>query len=119
MAYDRNNIFAKILRSEIPCNKVYEDQYALAFYDISPAAPVHILVIPKGEFTAFSDFMAKASSELILGFHKAITKVIQELKLETSGYRLVSNCGEDAGQTVAHLHFHILAGESLGGLVGQ
>lgn len=115
MSYDTNNIFAKILRGEIPCNKVYEDAFALAFHDIAPAAPTHILVIPKGEFVSFSDFVSKADPELQRGYFAAIEKIAAQQKL--SDYRLISNNGAGAGQTVHHFHMHILAGAPMGALL--
>ncbi len=117
MTYDSNNIFARIIRGEIPCNKVYEDEYALAFHDISPQAPVHVLVIPKGEYVSFDDFSQSASSEDIVGFYSAASKVAQQLGLEESGYRILSNIGPDAHQEVMHFHLHIFAGCDLGSMV--
>lgn len=117
MAYDKNNIFAKILRGEIPCKKVYEDGFVLAFEDIAPKAPVHVLVVPKGEYVSFDDFAAKASSDAIQGFFFAVQKVAAQLKLREGGYRLISNHGANAGQEVPHFHVHILGGRPLGGLV--
>jgi histidine triad (HIT) family protein len=117
MGYDKNNIFAKILRGEIPCKKIYEDDFALAFPDIAPAAPVHVLVIPKGEYVSFSDFTEKASPEEIQGFYRAVQKVARSLGLEEDGYRIISNHGADSGQLVAHFHMHILGGRPLGKLV--
>lgn len=107
MAYDPNNVFAKILRGEIPCTPVYEDAFALAFHDISPAAPLHVLVIPKGEFTSFADFMAKASAEQVHGYFAAVAKVAAQEGGEAA-FRLISNNGAGAGQTVHHFHMHIL-----------
>jgi diadenosine tetraphosphate (Ap4A) HIT family hydrolase len=115
MTYDPTNVFAKILRGEIPCNKVYEDAFALAFYDIAPAAPVHILVIPKGGFASFSDFSLNASTEMLQGFFAAVQKIAAQQKL--SDYRLISNNGAGAGQTVHHFHMHILAGTPMDGLL--
>lgn len=118
MAYDKNNIFARILRGEIPCKKVYEDEFALAFHDIEPSAPVHILVVPKGEFVSFDDFSLNASPEFIKGYLAAIQKTAKILNLQESGYRIISNHGADASQTVPHFHTHILGGKNLGRLVG-
>ncbi len=109
MAYDRENIFAKILRGEIPCDKVYEDEYALSFKDINPQAPVHVLVIPKGEFVSMADFSANATPEVITGFFRAVGEVARQLGLEEGGYRLIANTGDNAHQEVPHLHFHILS----------
>lgn len=117
MAYDPNNIFAKILRGEIPCKKVYEDDFALAFHDIAPDAPVHVLVIPKIDCISFDDFVQTASAEFIRGYFCAVQKVAADLRLQKSGYRIVTNHGDDALQTVKHFHVHILGGAKLGGLV--
>jgi len=114
MTYDPNNIFAKILRGEIPCNKVYEDDFALSFHDINPQAPIHVLVIPRGPYVSMTDFSAKASSEEITGFFRAVDKVITKLNLDKDGYRILANTGLHGGQEVPHLHFHIFAGKQLG-----
>ena len=111
--YDENNVFAKMLKGDIPVNKIYEDDYAIAFADIHPKAPVHLLVIPKGTYTDFSDFTAKASANEIAGFFKAVGKVAEKQGLTENGYRLVMNTGRDGGQEVPHLHVHILAGKKL------
>ncbi|MCH8863163.1 MAG: histidine triad nucleotide-binding protein [Proteobacteria bacterium] len=113
-AYDPENIFAKILRGEIPCNKVFEDEHALAFHDINPQAPVHVLVIPKGDYVSMDDFTASAPEELIVGFFRAVGEVARGLNLVDPGYRLLANSGADAHQEVAHLHVHIFAGRRLG-----
>ena len=117
MAYDRNNVFAKILRGEIPCKKVYEDDHALAFFDIAPQAPVHVLVVPKGEFVSFDDFSALAPAELVTGFYRAVQKVAEKLSLGEGGYRIISNVGPDAHQEVMHYHLHLFAGCDLGRMV--
>lgn len=117
MAYDRNNIFAKILRGEIPCNRVYEDEHALAFYDISPQAPVHVLVIPRGEYVSFDDFSAQASPEEVTGFYRAVQRVAAELGLGNKGYRVLSNVGPDGHQEVMHYHLHLFAGCDLGRMI--
>ncbi|MDE3017091.1 MAG: HIT domain-containing protein [Pseudomonadota bacterium] len=117
MAYDKNNIFAQILRGEIPCRKVYEDAFAFAFEDIAPAAPKHVLVVPKGEYISLHDFAAHAPGAMVKGFFDSITRVAAKLGLEESGYRIVSNHGPDAAQSVPHFHVHILGGRSLGGLL--
>ena len=119
MAYDPNNIFAKILRGEIPCNKVYEDEFALAFHDINPVAPVHTLVIPKGDYVSMVDFTADAPAELIAGFFRAVGKVAEELGVVEAGYRTLSNVGANAHQEVPHLHIHILAGAPLGPMLDK
>ncbi|MBO4521301.1 MAG: histidine triad nucleotide-binding protein [Alphaproteobacteria bacterium] len=111
--YDENNVFAKMLKGDIPVNKIYEDDYAIAFADIHPKAPVHLLVIPKGAYIDFSDFTAKAPAEEITGFFKAVGKVAEKQGLVENGYRLVMNTGRDGGQEVPHLHVHILAGKKL------
>lgn len=112
MSYDPNNIFAKILRQEIPCDKVYENDHVLAFNDIAPHAPTHILVIPKGAYTDASDFSEKASSTEKVAFMEAIGTITTELK--TTGYRLIANTGLHGGQEVPHFHMHILGGKPLG-----
>ncbi|MCF6216378.1 MAG: histidine triad nucleotide-binding protein [Emcibacter sp.] len=114
MTYDSDNIFAKILRGEIPCDKVYEDEFSLAFHDINPQAPVHILVIPKGEYVSMADFTANAPSDLIAGFFRAVGQVAREGDLEDPGYRILANAGDDAHQEVPHLHVHIFGGKRLG-----
>jgi histidine triad (HIT) family protein len=114
MAYDDGNIFARILRGEIPCKKVYEDEYALAFHDINPQAPIHVLVIPKGRYVSFADFSAVASVDEIAGFFRAAGKVASDLGAVADGYRLLANHGPDAHQEVPHFHVHILAGRPLG-----
>ena len=117
MNYDTNNIFAKILREEIPCNKVYEDEYVLAFNDISPQAPVHVLLIPKGEYISFDDFSLRGSAGEVSGFYRAVQKVADQLDLQSNGYRIISNIGASAHQEVMHYHLHILAGCDLGRMV--
>lgn len=114
MAYDDNNIFAKILRGEIPCKKVYEDDYALAFDDIAPKAPVHILVIPKGKYESIADFGVKASAEEVKGFYAAVSKIAGEKGLDASGFRTIANTGLNGGQEVPHFHVHLLGGKKLG-----
>ena len=115
--YDSNNIFAKIIRGEIPSNKVYEDNKILAFHDISKAAPTHILVIPKGQFISFADFVLKAGDKEIIDFFRKVREIASSLGLDKKGYRLITNNGSDASQTVPHFHIHILAGKKLGGLL--
>jgi histidine triad (HIT) family protein len=117
MAYDRNNVFARILRGELPCTKVYEDDYVLAFRDIAPAAPTHIVLIPKGEYVSADDFSATASEAEITGFVRAIAKIAKAEGLVDAGYRVLSNHGEAAHQTVPHFHLHIFAGRDLGGML--
>lgn len=114
MTYDNNNIFAKILRGEIPCKKAHEDAHVLAFHDIQPQAPVHILVLPKGAYTDMSDFSARASAEEMAALFKAVGKIAADNGLAKGGYRVISNCGLNGGQEVPHLHLHILGGRPLG-----
>jgi histidine triad (HIT) family protein len=113
-AYDANNIFARILRGEIPCKKVYEDDHALAFHDINPQAPVHVLVIPKGPYVSMADFTAAAPAELVTGFFRAVGIIAAQLGLPEKGYRILANAGHDAHQEVPHLHIHIFGGQPLG-----
>jgi len=117
--YDDNNIFARILRGEIPSQKVYEDQHALAFHDINPLAPNHILVIPKGSYVSWDDFSAQASDAEIAGFVRAVGKVARDAGLTESGYRLLANTGMNSGQEVPHLHVHIFAGRPLGPMLAR
>ena len=114
LEYDNQNIFAKILRGEIPCRKVFEDEWALAFDDINPQAPIHVLVIPKGAYVSWDDFSAKASDVEIASFVRAVGHVGRELGLVEPGYRLLANIGMDAHQEVPHLHVHIFGGKPLG-----
>ena len=114
MEYNADNVFAKILREEIPCKRIYEDDYALSFYDINPKAKVHALVISKGMFTDYNDFVIHSTNEEIAGFSRAVLKVADMLGLTKTGYRIVFNTGKDSGQEVPHLHAHILGGEPLG-----
>lgn len=116
MSYDDNNIFARILRGEIPCTKVFETDHVLAFRDIAPHAPVHILVIPKGAYVNADDFGAKASGDEIAAFFKAIADIVAQEGLQEDGYRLIANTGVHGGQEVPHFHMHILAGEKIGPL---
>ena len=112
--YDDSNIFARILLGEIPASRVYEDEYALAFHDINPLAPTHILVIPKGRFVSWDDFSERASDAEIAGFIRAVGKVARDAGLVGDGYRLLANAGPNSGQEVPHLHVHIFAGRPLG-----
>ncbi|WP_116090452.1 histidine triad nucleotide-binding protein [Sphingomonas crusticola] len=114
LPYDDTNIFARILRREIPAKTVYEDDYALAFHDITPRAPVHILVIPRGPYASWDDFSANASEAEIAGFVRAVGKVARDNGLVAPGYRLLANTGGDGGQEVAHLHVHLFGGRRLG-----
>ena len=119
MSYDKNNIFAKILRGEIPCKKVYENDHVLAFHDINPQKRVHVLVIPKGEYIDLDDFNNNASDKEIVEFNKAVVHIVKMLKIsnQESGYRVLSNIGENGGQEVPHLHYHIFGGEKIGKMV--
>ncbi len=112
--YDPQNIFARILRGEIPCQPVFENEVALAFHDIAPQAPVHVLVIPKGAYVSFADFSAEAPAETVAAFFRAVGEVAKALGLEAAGYRILANMGPHSGQEVPHFHVHILAGRPLG-----
>ena len=114
LPYDDGNIFARILRGEIPAKKVYEDEHALAFHDINPRAPVHILVIPEGPYASWDDFSAKAPDAEIAGFVRAVGQVARDNGLVAPGYRLLANTGAHGGQEVAHLHVHLFGGRPLG-----
>ena len=114
LPYDDQNIFAKILRGEIPAKRLYEDEYAIAFPDIAPQAPTHVLVIPKGAYVSWDDFSARATDAEIAGFVRAVGTVARAAGLVTSGYRLLANTGPDSRQEVPHLHVHIFAGQTLG-----
>ena len=120
MSYDKNNIFAKILRKEIPCNKIFENDYVLSFHDINPQKKIHALVIPKGEYINLDDFNNRASDQEIVALSKAITEVSKILGISTDtgkGYRALTNLSEDGGQEVPHLHFHLFGGEKVGKMV--
>ena len=117
MSYDENNIFAKILRGEIPCDKVYEDDHVLAFRDIQPQTPVHVLVIPKGGYRSFDDFSQEASEAEIVAFVRASGKIARELGVVGDGYRVLANHGRDANQEVPHFHLHLFAGKPLGRMI--
>lgn len=114
MAYDPDNVFAKILRHEIPAKVVYEDAHALAFHDIRPQAPVHVLVITKGAYVDWPDFAARATDAEMAGYLRAVAETARLLGLEGAGYRVLSNIGADGGQEVPHLHLHIFGGRKLG-----
>ena len=120
MKYDIDNIFAKILRGEIPCKKIYEDDYVLSFHDINPQKKIHALVIPKGQYVDLDDFTEKASSQEIVGLLKGIHRVAKELGISVDtgkGYRVLANINEHGGQEVPHLHFHLFGGEKVGKMV--
>ena len=120
MNYDDNNIFAKILRGEIPCKKIYEDEFVLSFHDINPQKKIHALVIPKGKYTDLNDFCKNASIDEMAGFLKGVEIVSKKLGISTEsgkGYRALTNIGTDGGQEVPHLHFHLFGGEKIGKMV--
>ena len=117
--YDEGNIFARILRGEIPCKKVYEDEHALAFHDINPQAPVHVLVIPKGAYVSWDDFSERASTGEIAGFVRAVGTIAREAGMVEPGYRLLANVGSNSGQEVPHLHVHIFGGRPLGPMLAR
>ena len=114
MDYDDNNIFAKILNNKLLTDIILENEHAIAFHDIAPQAPVHILIIPKGKFIKYDDFLNKASKDEIYYFFDLINQLVKVYDLENTGYRLISNAGKNANQEVPHLHFHLLAGKNLG-----
>ena len=115
--YDPNNVFARILRGEIPSRRIYEDEWAIAFHDIAPQAAVHVLVIPRGAYVSFADFSERGSEAEIAGFVRAVGAVARQLGLEAPGYRLLANMGEHAGQEVPHLHVHLFGGQPLGAML--
>jgi histidine triad (HIT) family protein len=117
--YDDQNIFAKILRDEIPSKRAYEDEWAVAFHDIAPQAPIHILVIPRGPYVSWDDFSAKASPDEITGFVRAVGKVARDLDLVAPGYRLLANVGLNGHQEIAHLHVHLFGGQPLGPMLAR
>jgi histidine triad (HIT) family protein len=117
--YDHSNIFARILRGELPSKKVYEDEHVLAFNDINPLAPTHILVIPKGSYVSWDDFSARASDEEIAAFVRAAGRIAREAGLVEDGYRVLANTGPNSGQEVPHLHLHIFAGRPLGPMLAR
>jgi histidine triad (HIT) family protein len=114
MPYDRNNVFARILRGELPCSRVYEDEHVLAFRDIHPQAPTHIVVIPKGEYVSVDDFSEKASDAELAAFMRAIGRVAKQEGVAEGGYRILANRGKAAHQEVPHFHLHLFAGRDLG-----
>ena len=118
-SYDDQNAFAKILRGEIPATRVYEDDFALAFHDLHPQTPVHVLVIPKGRYVSMADFSAQASDAEIAGFWRAVGKIAEQLNLVEPGYRLVANAGTDSHQEVPHLHVHLFGGRPLGPMLAR
>ena len=114
MTYNDNNIFAQIINKKLPSEVILENEYAIAFYDIAPQAPIHILIIPKGKYIKYDDFINKASKEEVYNFFMLINQLVKNYNLEDAGYRLISNAGKNANQEVPHLHFHLLAGQNLG-----
>ena len=114
MTYDDDNIFAKILNNKFSTDIILENEHAIAFHDIAPQAPIHILIIPKGKYVKYDDFLDKASKDEIYNFFKLINQLVKDYDLENTGYRLISNAGRNANQEVPHLHFHLLAGKNLG-----
>lgn len=119
MPYDPNNVFAKILRGEIPAKKVYEDEFALAFHDINPQAPIHVLVVPKGDYVNWDEFATQAPPALVCGFLRAVALVARQLGVDGPGYRLLVNNGVDGGQEVPHLHIHLFGGRALGPMIAK
>lgn len=117
--YDENNVFARILRGELPCNKVFEDDHVLAFHDINPLAPVHILVIPKGSYVSWDDFSERASDTEIAALTRAVGRIAREAGLVEPGYRILANVGLNSGQEVPHLHIHIFGGRGLGPMLAR
>lgn len=117
--YDDQNVFARILRGEIPAKKVYEDEWALAFHDINPQAPLHLLVIPKGPYVSWDDFSERASAEEIAGLVRAVGHVAREQGLVAPGYRLLVNTGLNGHQEIPHLHVHIFGGRALGPMLAR
>jgi diadenosine tetraphosphate (Ap4A) HIT family hydrolase len=119
MAYDRDNVFARILRGELPCSKVHEDAHVLAFRDINPLAPTHVVLIPKGEYVSAADFSAQASDAELASFMRAIAKITGAEGIAESGFRIIANTGKDGRQEVPHFHMHILGGRDIGPMVRQ
>ncbi len=117
--YDDNNIFARILRGEIPSRRVWEDEWAVAFHDINPQAPVHVLVIPRGRYVSLADFSANASEAEVAGFWRAVGRVARDLGLEEPGYRVLANMGPHSGQEVPHFHVHLFGGGPLGPMLAR
>ena len=119
MNYDNDNIFAKIIRGKMPCKKVFEDEYVLAIHDEFPKAPVHVLIMPKGEYESFTDFSANASEEEMTALMRAVGKVVKEMKLAKDGYRVISNAARFGGQEIYHFHLHVLGGCPLGPMLAR
>lgn len=119
MQYDDQNVFAKILRGEIPCKKIFENNHVLAFHDIHPQAPVHALVIPKGKYVSIDDFSAQASDEEVSAFFRAVAHVARDLGIMDDGYRILANHGVNSGQEVPHFHVHVFGGKKLGRMISE
>ncbi len=119
MPYDENNVFARILRGEIPCTRLYEDEFAVAFADVRPQAPVHVLVIPRGQYISVADFGARAGAAEITGFWRAVSAVAAQLGVVEPGFRMIANAGPDSRQEVPHFHVHLLAGHRFGPLLAS
>ncbi len=119
MTYDPENVFARILRGEIPCNKVFEDDHVLAFHDIHPQAPIHIVIIPKGAYTDMDDMAARATDAEMAALLRAARHIAREMGIAGKGYRLLSNCGRHGGQEVPHLHIHLFGGQKLGSMLAR
>ena len=117
MAYDKNNLFARIIRGEIPGKKIYEDDQLLAIADIAPSAPAHVLIMPKGDYVSFDDFARNASPQIQSHFFKTITDIARQVGVDATGYRLIANHGADASQSIPHFHMHLIGGRELGGLL--
>ncbi|MDR7101419.1 histidine triad nucleotide-binding protein [Croceicoccus sp. BE223] len=117
--YDDDNIFARILRGELPCSKVYEDEWVLAFHDIAPVADVHVLVVPKGKYVSWDDFSQRAAPDEIAGFVRAVGAIARDMGLVDGGYRLINNVGPHGGQLVPHLHVHLLGGRVMGPMLDR
>lgn len=117
MTYDTDNVFARILRGELPCDRVYEDEYVLAFNDVAPKAPVHVLVIPKGSYVDMDDFARRASKAEMAALLQALGRLAEQLGVAEKGYRALSNIGRHGHQEVPHLHFHLLGGRDLGPMI--
>ncbi|WP_066555390.1 HIT domain-containing protein [Croceicoccus bisphenolivorans] len=117
--YDDSNIFARILRGELPCTKVYEDEWAFAFHDIAPVAEIHVLVVPKGKYVSWDDFSVHAPAEEIAGFVRAVGRIAREMDLVEPGYRIINNIGPNGGQIVPHLHVHLLGGRVMGPMLDR
>ncbi|OFW82818.1 MAG: histidine triad nucleotide-binding protein [Alphaproteobacteria bacterium GWF2_58_20] len=117
--YDSSNVFARILRGEIPCNKVFEDAHVLAFHDIHPQAPVHVVIIPKGPYINMTDMAARATDAEMVALFRAVRTIALDMELGEKGYRILSNCGRHGGQEVPHMHLHLFGGQKLGPMLAH